>query len=217
MENEKFELSKTKLTLFILLIVMIVVASVSFYQFRNQYNLTLTKNNMQIEYLENKYDNSKAISVVDVPEARNVLTGGPFKFGENILLSSGVIVNVENKGYIDDISNGRVMIDFLGHEYVDYTKYIALYVKVYNNTNIDYILKNEDFEVGYIKEESEHFTKSNFYNNDVTAKLKGIFSLNTILPYTIREGYVFIPIEDTKLNNFYFKLNIDGIPLVFRK
>ena len=215
MENEKFELSKTKLTLFILLIVMVVVASISFYQFRNQYNLTLTKNNMKIEYLKEDYVNSKAMSVVEVPEARNVLTGGPFNFGENILLSSGTIVNVENRGYIDDITNGRVMVDFLGQEYVDYTKYIALYVKVYNNTNINHNLKGEDFEVGYVKDGKEYFTKSTF-NNEVISRMKGIFSLNTILPYTIREGYVFIPVDDAKLNNFYFKLNIDGIPLVFR-
>jgi hypothetical protein len=215
MEENKIEISKTKVTLFVLLIISIIACIVGYFNMQNKYITNLSKNNMKIEYLNSAYVGTKSITSVDLPEARSILTGGPFNFGENILLSSGVIVNVENKGYIDDITNGTKQIDFLGHEYVDRTKYVALYLTIYNNTDKNYVIDEKDLEVGYYKEETQYFKKSH-YIADSKTNIKGAFSLNTISPYTKREGYIFIPVEDDKIDNFYFKLLIDNIPVVFR-
>jgi hypothetical protein len=87
------------------LVISIIACIVGYFNMQNKYITNLSKNNMKIEYLNSAYVGTKSITSVDLPEARSILTGGPFNFGENILLSSGVIVNVENKGYIDDINN----------------------------------------------------------------------------------------------------------------
>lgn len=215
MEENKIEISKTKVVLFILLVVAVLLCIVGYISMQNKYITNLSKHGLDIEYLNNPYVGTKSMTSMDLPESRSILTGGPFKFGENILMSSGVVVSVKNKGYIDDITNGATQIDFLGHEYVDRTKYIALYLTVYNNTDKDYVLTEEDLEIGYYKENKQYFKKSNFVA-DSKVNIKGIFSLNTISPYTIREGYVFIPVEDKKIDNLYFKILIDNIPVIFR-
>lgn len=209
------EISKTKVVLFIVFVLSILIMIFAYFHLQNVYIVNLNKNNMKIEYQETNYVNNETTSVVDIPNARSILNGSPFYFGENIMLSSGTIVNVEEKGYIDDITAGEIKVDFLGQEYVDRTKYIALYVTVYNNQNKSINLKQEDFEIGYLSKDNI-FQKA-YFKNDSLKKLKGIFSLDTIHPYTKREGYVFIPIEDVKMDNFYFKFEIENVPLIYRK
>ena len=209
------EISKTKVTLFILLVIALISCVIGYINLQHKYIVKLPKNNMTIEYQTDKYENTQTTSVVDIPEARSILEGGPFYFGENIMLSSGTIINVENKGYIDDIKNGRVNVDFLGHDYVDRTKYIALYVTVYNNKNSIISFSKEDFEIGFWEEKD--VLRKRYFNIETLENIKGIFSMTDISPFTKREGYVFIPIKDSKMDNFYFKFTVEGIPVVFRK
>lgn len=210
--EEKFEISKFKVGLFLTAILLIVFCLFVFGKMQHKYDIELVKNNMKIEYLDYDFINSETLKVDSLSKARSILKGGPFKFDENIELSSGIIVNVKNKGFIDDITNGEIMVDFMGHDYVDRNKYMALYITVYNNTEDDLILDGTDFEIGY--RDNNMYIKKN-YNDGGLTNVKNIFSLNTISAYTKREGYIFIPIENNKLEDYYFKILINNTPIIY--
>ena len=200
-----------KIILSIILIVVIVVSGIYVYNDKNKYTI-LKEEAFAGKLYQDLQINDEVVKYTDTVTFREMLDGGNFKFNETIRVGD-VFITVEKPCYV----NGFVDTEYItltGGKKKHDSKYARFFVQIVNNSSEEILFTEESFVMGY---ENDIMLETPLTDNSYWGKVENSFGLSKLEAYTRRTGYIYFPINETKLKDLYLKVGVGDIPVIFTK
>lgn len=205
--------SKNYIRIILVIFLIITIIFSTFFYLNKSEIVTLTKHKHIGEMYSELYSNDKNVEYTDDSVGRELLTGGPFHFGE-LIKSGDVFVQLESCGYVEGLDNAKY-VDLEGNKIEQQAKYALFHVVVKNNSKNTIPLTLESFAMGYSS--SNTIISTILPNNSKWGKIDKSFAIKDLLPYTERSGYIYFPINEIKLKDLFVKVDVGNVPIIFTK